>query len=63
MEWYRTSQITMWYFVKSDNYADADHNVEHMWKQVKRAMVESSREMYESVKVRGKEPKECVVEQ
>ena len=35
---------------------DGDNNVEHMWKQVKRAMVERARE------VGGKEPKECLVE-
>ena len=38
---------------------DGDDNVEH----VKWAMVESAREVYGSVRVEGKEPKECVVEQ
>ena len=39
-----------------------DDNVERMWEQVKQAMVESAREVCGSVKVGGKEPKECVVE-
>ena len=34
-------------------------NVEHMWEQVKRAIIESARE----VKGRWGESKECVVEQ
>ena len=42
---------------------DRDNNVEHMWEQVKRAMVESSREVCGSVRVGAKEPKECVVGQ
>ena len=29
---------------------DGDNNVEHMWEQVKRAMVESAREVYGSVR-------------
>ena len=33
------------------------NNVEHMWERVKRAMVESSREVCGSVRVRGKNPK------
>ena len=41
---------------------DGDNNVEHMWDQVKRAMVESAREVCGSVRVGGKEPKECVME-
>ena len=41
---------------------DEDDNVEHMWEQVKRAMVESAREVFCSVRVGGK-PKERVVEQ
>ena len=36
---------------------DGDNNVEHMWEQVKRAMVESAREVHGSVRVRGKNPK------
>ena len=35
---------------------DGDNNVEHMWEQVKRAIVERAREVW------GKEPKECVME-
>ena len=31
-----------------------DDNVEHMWEQVKRAMVESSRELCGSVRIGGK---------
>ena len=42
---------------------DGDDNVEHMWEQVKRAMVESAREVCGSVRVGGEKPKECVVEQ
>ena len=34
------------------------NNIEHMWEQVKWAMVESAREMCGSVRVREK-PKEC----
>ena len=33
---------------------DGDNNVEHIWKQVKWAMVESVREVCGSVKMRGK---------
>ena len=40
---------------------DGDNNVEHMREQVKRAMVESAREVRGLVRVGGK-PKECVVE-
>ena len=40
---------------------DGDNNVEHIWEQVKRTMVERAREVCGSVRV-GKEPKECVVE-
>ena len=40
---------------------DGDNIVEHMWEQVKWAMVGSPREVYGSVSW-GKEPKECVVE-
>ena len=36
---------------------DGDNNVEHMWEQVKQAMVESAREVCGSVKVWGKTPK------
>ena len=36
---------------------DGDNNVEYMWEQVKRSMVESSRELCGSVKVGGKNPK------
>ena len=39
---------------------DGDDNVEHMWEQVKRAMVESAREVCGSLRVRGEEPqREC----
>ena len=41
---------------------DGVNNVEHMWEQVKWAMVENAREVYGSVRVGGKKP-ECVVEQ
>ena len=37
---------------------DGDNNVEHMWEQVKRAMVQSAREVCGSVRVGV----ECVVE-
>ena len=40
---------------------DGGNNVKHMWEQVKRAMVESAKEVYVSVKVGGKNPK-CVAE-
>ena len=33
---------------------DGDNNVEHMWEQVKRGMVESAREVCGSVSVGGK---------
>ena len=36
---------------------EGDNNVEHMWEQVKRVMVESEREACGSVKVGGKKPK------
>ena len=36
---------------------NGDNNVEHMWEQVKRAMVESAREVCSSVRVGGKNPK------
>ena len=39
-----------------------DNNVEHMWEQVKWAIVESAREVCGSVRVWGKEPKECMME-
>ena len=39
-----------------------DNNVAYMWKQVKWARVESARDVWLS-KSRGKEHKECVVEQ
>ena len=38
---------------------DGANNVEHMWEQVKRTMVDSAREVCSSVRVGGKE---CVVE-
>ena len=40
---------------------DGDDNVEHMWEQIKRAMVESARSVWLSESW-GKEPKESVVE-
>ena len=36
---------------------DGDNNVEHTWEQVKRAMVEGAREMYDLVRGGGKNPK------
>ena len=39
--------------VKRDGY----NNVKHMWEQVKRAILESSREVSSSVRVGGKNPK------
>ena len=36
---------------------DGDSNVEHMWEQVKWAMVESARKVCGSVRVVGKNPK------
>ena len=41
---------------------DGDTNVEHMWEQVKRKMVESAREICGSVGVGGKDPKSVDVE-
>ena len=41
---------------------DGENNVEHMWKQVNRAIVESAREVCGSVRVGGGNPKKCVVE-
>ena len=38
---------------------NGDNNVEHMWEQVKWAMVESAREVCGSLRVAGKNPK-CV---
>ena len=38
---------------------DGDDNVEHMWEQVKWAMVESAREVYGSVRVGVKKPSVC----
>ena len=38
---------------------EGDDNVEHMWEQVKWAMVESAREVCDSVRVGGKEPRVC----
>ena len=37
---------------------DRDNNVEHMWEQVKRAIVESAREVCGSVRVGGKNTSE-----
>ena len=36
---------------------DGDNNVEYMWEEVKWAMVESGRELWDSVRVGGKNPK------
>ena len=36
---------------------DRDNNVDHMWEQVKRAMMESARKVCDSVRVGGKNPK------
>ena len=36
---------------------DGDNNFEHMWEEVKRAMVESAREVCDSIRVGGKNPK------
>ena len=36
---------------------DGENNVEHMWEQVKRAIVESAREVCGSVRVGGRNPK------
>ena len=36
---------------------DGDNNVEHMWEQVKRAVVDSAKEICGSVRVREKNPK------
>ena len=38
---------------------DGDNNVEHMWEQVKRAMLESAREVCGSVRVGGKTQRVC----
>ena len=35
---------------------DGDNNGEHMWEQVKRVMVETAREVCDSVRVGGKNP-------
>ena len=35
---------------------DEDNNVEHMWEKVKRAMVDSAREVCGSVRIGGKNP-------
>ena len=53
--------------IRSEGYArslegkgvewDGDNNVEHMWEQVKRAMVESARKVCGSVRAGGKIPK------
>ena len=37
--------------------SDGDDNVEHMWEQVKWAMVESAKEVFGSVRVGGRNPK------
>ena len=39
-----------------------DNNVEHMWEELKRAIVESAREVCSSVKVGEKKSKEFVME-
>ena len=36
---------------------DGENNVENIWKQVNRTMVESAREVYGPMKVEGKNPK------
>ena len=36
---------------------DGDNNIEHMWEQVKRAMVVNARKVCDSVRVGGKDPK------
>ena len=36
---------------------DGDNNIEHMWKQVKKAMVETGKEVFDSVRVGGKTQK------
>ena len=36
---------------------DGDNNVDHMWEQMERAMVESAREVCGSVRMEGKNPK------
>ena len=41
--------------------SDGDINAEHMCEHMKRAMVESTREVSGSIRV-GENPKECVVE-
>ena len=35
---------------------DGGNNVEHMWEQVKRAMIDSAKEVCDSVRVGGKNP-------
>ena len=44
-----------WKRVKRDGY----DNVEHMWEQVKRAMVKSAREVCGSMRVGGKPQRVC----
>ena len=39
---------------------DGDNNVVHMWEQVKRAMLETARELCGSVRVGEKNPKSVV---
>ena len=36
---------------------DKENNVENFWEQIKPAIIESAREVYESVRVRGENPK------
>ena len=38
---------------------DGDNNVEHMWEKVKRAMVESARELYGSVTLGERTKRVC----
>ena len=38
---------------------DGDDNFEHMWEQVKRAMIENESEVYGSVRVGGKTQRVC----
>ena len=40
---------------------NGDNNIDHIWEQIKRGMVESARGICGSVRV-GKNPNECVVE-
>ena len=44
-------------FLEGKRVGDGDDNVEHMWEQVKWAMIESAREVCGSVTVGGKNPK------